>query len=336
MRSVQLVIDIGSKYTTISQENKGFVLKDASLVFVTSKGNKIELIESGRNVASYIGQTRQNEQVIYPIKEGIVNHERAAVLMYKSFLNKVVNTGSLIRPRIRAIACVSCGLSNVEKHDIEKVLTAAGVSEVVILESPLAVFAGASDWTPQCIVDIGASKTEIAVVDRSGIVAGCTINIGGNAINQAINDFLLDEKRCRLAPERVEKIKKQLATLSTDENFAVNEVVTAIGSGVQTSMQIHSSEIRRAILPLVSNICTTIISVLSQTPENMVDTVAANGIIICGGSSRINGICEFIANDTGLAVKRLENPENAIVNGGLYYVQHRDQLASLLNVVNLK
>ena len=123
MRSVQLVIDIGSKYTTISQENKGFVLKDASLVFVTSKGNKIELIESGRNVASYIGQTRQNEQVIYPIKEGIVNHERAAVLMYKSFLNKVVNTGSLIRPRIRAIACVSCGLSNVEKHDIEKVLT---------------------------------------------------------------------------------------------------------------------------------------------------------------------------------------------------------------------
>ena len=335
MRSIQLVIDTGSKFTTISQQGKGFVLKDASLVFIENKNNKISLIEVGRGVASYIGQQRPNEQAIYPIKEGTIYHERAAVLMYRAFLNKIAGE-SLFRPKIKAIACVSCGLTNTEKHDIEKVLTQAGVSEVVILESPLAAYAAVADGSARCIVDIGASKTEVAIVNRQGIVAGCSLNIGGNSFNQAIMDYILDEKRCRLAPERVEKLKKQLATLSDSENFAVNEVVTEIGAGTQTQIQIHSSEIKKALEPYVAKICTTILSILSQTPENLVDEVTANGILLCGGSSRINGLCEYIANDVGLMVARAENPENIIVNGGMYFIEHRDQLANLLNVVNLK
>ncbi len=335
MRSIELVIDIGSKFTTISQLGKGFVLKDASLVFIENKNNKINLIECGRGVASYIGQQRPNEQAIYPIKEGAIYHERAAVLMYRAFLNKIAGE-SLFRPKIKAIACVSCGLTNTEKHDIEKVLTMAGVSEVVILESPLAIYAGMNDGTAQFIVDIGASKTEISIVNRQGIVAGCSLSIGGNAFNQAILDYLLDEQRCRLAPERVEKVKKQLATLSDTENFAVNETVSEIGAGVQTNIQIHSSEIKKAIEPLVRKICSTMLSILYQAPENLFTEIEANGVLLCGGSSRINGLCEYINNEVGLMVRRAESPENVIVNGGMYYLNHREQLASLLNVVNLK
>ena len=50
----------------------------------------------------------------------------------------------------------------------------------------------------------------------------------------------------------------------------------------------------------------------------------------------MNGICEYIANDVGLPVRRSENPENVVVNGGMYYIDHKEQLSSLLNVVNLK
>ena len=48
MRSIQLVIDIGSKFTTISQQGKGFVLKDASLVFIENKNNKISIPKTTR------------------------------------------------------------------------------------------------------------------------------------------------------------------------------------------------------------------------------------------------------------------------------------------------
>ncbi len=335
MRNIQLLIDIGSKFTTIAQYGKNFTIKDASIVYIENKNGKINLIEYGRNVARYIGQQRPNEQAIYPIKEGAIYHERAAVLMYRAFINKVAGD-SLFRPKVKAIACVSCGLTNTEKHDVEKVLNLAGASEVVIVESPIAVYAGVGDGSTQCIVDIGASKTEIALVNKDGIVAGCSLNIGSNSFNQAILDYILDEKRCRLASERVEQIKKQLATLLDEDNFVVNEQVTEIGSGTQTQIQIRSPEVKRAIEPYVAKICTAILSILSQTPENLVDEVTTNGIVLCGGTSRMRGLCEYIANDVGLMVRRVENPEDAIIDGGKYFFEHRDQLAKILNVVNLK
>ena len=255
--------------------------------------------------------------------------------MYRAYLKKIVGE-SIFRPKVKAIACVSCGLTNSEKKDVEKVLLAAGISEVIILESPLAAYAGINDGTAQCLVDIGASKTEIAIVSRDGIVAGCSVNIGGSTINQAIMDCLLDELGVKLAVERIEIIKKQLATLGDGENFAVNEIVTRIGSNEQTTIQIHSSMIKRAIQPLIKNICTAILSMLSQVPDNIGNEIATNGIFLYGGTSRMNGICEYIANDVGLPVRRSENPENVVVNGGMYYIDHKEQLSSLLNVVNLK
>lgn len=335
MRSIQLVIDIGSKFTTICRKDKGFLLKDASLVLIANKRNKIELIERGRAVASYIGRTSPNEQAIYPIREGAIYHERAAVLMYRSFLNQVAGE-SFFRPKMKAIACVSCGLTYTEKRDIEKVLNQAGVSEVVILESPLAIFAGLKEKTAHCIVDIGASKTEIAVVNKDGIVSGCSLNIGGNTVNQAIMDYLLDERKCRLPVEKVEKIKKQIATLNTTDNIVVNEAVTELGTDVVTSIQIHSYEARNAIEGLFNHINTAIISVLSEIPENVAQEVVTNGIYLCGGTSRISGLVEYMENDINIPVRRSENPEDDVVNGAMYYVKHRQELADLLNVVNLK
>lgn len=335
MRSIQLLIDIGSKFTTVAQYGKNFTIKDASIVYIENRNGNIGLLEYGRNVARYIGQQRPNEQAIYPIREGAIFHERAAVLMYKAFINKAAGE-SLFRPKIKAIACVSCGLTNAEKHDVEKVLNMAGASEVVIVESPIAVYTGFGDGTAQCIVDIGASKSEIAIVNRDGIIAGCSLNIGSNSFNQAIMDYILDKRRCRLASERVEHIKKQLATLLDEDNFVVNEQVTEIGSGGQTTIQIRSPEVKEAIEPCVQKICTTILSILSQTPDNLVDEVSTNGIVLCGGTSRLRGLSEYIANDVGLTVRRLDNPEDAIVEGGKFFFEHRDQLARLLNVVNLK
>lgn len=335
MRTIQLAIDIGSKFTTIYQKGKGFVMKEASLVYVSNKRNKMELIECGRAVSNYLKNPMPNEQAIYPIKEGAISHDRAAVLMYRAFLNKIA-TESFFRPKFKAIVCVSCGLTNAEKHDVEKILMQAGIGEVILLESPLAVYANLKDTTAHCLVDIGASKTEISVVNKEGIVAGCTINIGGNTVNQAILEYIFDEKKARIPLERVEILKKQLATLNSADNFVTTETVTQIGSGINSQIQIQSREIKLAIEKLFKNIDTTIISILSQIPESIVNEVATNGITLSGGTSRLRGLTEYMMNDLGLPVVRVENPEDEVAAGAKYYFDHPEQLASILNVINLK
>ena len=336
MSKVQLVIDIGSKFTTISQLGKGFVLKDASLTYISNKNNKIELIDVGRSVASYINSQDPDCKAVYPIREGAIYHERAAILMYRAFLKRVLDK-TLIKPRINVIACVSCGLTNTEKHDIEKVLLAAGVNEVIILESPLAMYASLENMdSAKCLIDIGASKTEVSVVNREGIVSGCSLNIGGNTFNMAIMNYVLDTKRRKLTLEKAEKIKKQLLNLSEEESFVVNENLEELGTGHISKTQITSSEIKRAILPYLDKLVDAILTVLNQIPDKITNEVAQNGITLCGGSSRINGLCNFLKDAIGVNVQRVDDPENATSIGGLYYLSHRDELSTILNIVNLK
>ena len=41
-------------------------------------------------------------------------------------------------------------------------------------------------------MDIGASKTEIAIVGKEGIVTGCSVDIGGDKLTKAIADYMIE------------------------------------------------------------------------------------------------------------------------------------------------
>ena len=170
MKSIDLVIDIGSKNTTVYEQGKGLRFKEPTVALVTNRGNKMVLVESGRAAAQIAERDRVKEQLLHPVKEGAIFHERAAVLMYRDFIDRVLPR-SPIKPKIKAIACVSCGLTSIEKKDIENVLVRAGVGEVTLVDSPIAAaeYLGVNN---SLIIDIGGSKTEIAVVGNTGIITG--------------------------------------------------------------------------------------------------------------------------------------------------------------------
>lgn len=334
MKEIKLVIDIGSKYTIISQIGKGVVIKEPSLALLETNKKKIALVECGNAALKYVGALTPAQQLLYPIKDGTIFHERAAVLMYRSFIQRLLPNVSILKSHIKAIACVACGATNTEKKEIEKVLTMAGVSETVIIEAPIAINCALDENSCRMIVDIGAAKTDVAVVAKDGIVTGCTIGIGGDSFNQAIMDYMSDARGVRLSSSKIEKIKKQIGSLYENDTACLCVDVSDIASNQTQECKIYARDIKNALIPLIDKIVDVIYNLTFQIPENIAEEVYLNGIAICGGSSYLAGIIDYISVAIKMQAYQVENPSIIAGIGGMKFFENEKKLASIFNIAN--
>ena len=334
MKTIDLVISIGTGNTAVYQRGRGLVIKEPSAVIITNRGGKMTLVESGRAAVQEAAKLDAKEQLLYPIKDGAIFHERAAVLMYKEFIGRLLPY-SPFKPKVRVIACISCGLTAVGRRDVENVLIRAGAGEVILLESPLAAaeFLGIDHAV---IVDIGAGKTEIAVTSPSGIISGCSLDIGGDAINRAIMDYVTDVFRQKIKFTTAEKIKKSILSLSPADNASCVVSGRSIQADSASSIKLETRGVRQAVLPLIDKIAEAIVAVCSQMPTNIYEDVAASGLHLCGGSANIPGIDRYLAEKLEWEAYVINEPDNACVIGAAHFFENPGKLGRLLNLQNLR
>lgn len=333
MKMAELVIDIGTKFITISQKGKGIVLKEPCVALVEGRRGKLVLVDCGRGAIG--GKVSENQQIVFPVKGGIILHENAFVLMMRNFINRLVAPRPILRQPVKAIACVSCGLTNTEKEQIEKCLIKAGVREVIILESPIAVAASVDDASTQFVVDMGASKSEVAIVSPSGIISGCSVNIGGDTFNQAIVDYITDTKRCRMPIAYAEKAKKQVGSLYENDLTCINMDLQEIGTNRIFEYKITAKDIKNAIEGQVAKLVEVIYNLSFQIPDNCAQEVYLNGITLSGGCAVFPGLSEYIAMAMEMKVNVSNDPSNDIVKGAMTFLEHREKLSRVLNVGSL-
>ena len=70
MALMELAVDFGSSYITIYKRGEGIVLKEASVVVVSTHKKKREVVESGNAAKNYVRTTMGNAREIYPVREG--------------------------------------------------------------------------------------------------------------------------------------------------------------------------------------------------------------------------------------------------------------------------
>lgn len=334
MNKTSLVIDLGSKNICMYQKDNSVILNEPSVIVVKNVKGEMSPVACGSDALKLLSKPVESQQVVYPVKEGAVVNEPACVFLIKAMISRFLPQRTLLKPHIRAIVCISCGLSNVEKRTIEAVCNKAGIGEVTLVESPLAVAALIKE-DEAFIVDLGGSKTEIAVTNNSGIVTGCSIDLGGDKLNQAISDYVSDKYKVIIQNNTAEKIK--LGAGSLLENDITSATVTGKSIFEQSSKKItlSAAEIREAILPLVGKIAEVIESVSLMIPDNMIESIFNSGVYLCGGGAELPGIAKYIANRLKMKVTVLENPSEAVANGGVKFFYDNKRLAKLLNIGNL-
>ncbi len=324
-----IAIKLGSSYTSIFKQGEGIVLFEPSLVAFSGSGKEQEIKAVGTRAKKMMGRTDDRTFVASPIKEGKIADAKLAQVMLQSFLAKVLGRG-LVKPRVKAVVCVTLGFSVQDRKLLEEVCYNAGIQDVIIVPS---IMCGALGYglpidEPKgaCLVNIGGGSTDIAVVSMNSVIAGVNLNVGGIAIDHAIESCLAEEYNVKLGSGVAEKVKEEIGSLYKNDSSSI--VVSAIDT--QTKMpidiEVSSLAINKPIEKYFNSIEEAIKTVLNSCPPNIVEDVCSRGIYLMGGTALLTGAEQYFRKALGVNIKMQDYTTAVDVLGAGKLLNNPEQL----------
>ena len=218
--SQDMAIDLGTANTLVVLKGQGVVLNEPSVVAVVEEKGKKSVLAIGDEAKTMLGRTPGNISAIRPLRDGVIADFIVTEEMIKHFIKKVHKRSTFANPRI--LIAVPTGSTPVERKAIQDSALAAGARRVQLIEEPIAAAIGAnlpiSEATGSMVVDIGGGTTEIAVMSLGGVVYSKSLRIAGDAMDDALKNYMRKEYNLLIGDSSAEKIKKEIGTAIPTNN----------------------------------------------------------------------------------------------------------------------
>jgi rod shape-determining protein MreB len=317
MSNVKLAIDFDSVTTNIYMLGGGLVLSEPTVAAV-SQDEKSEVKFIGEDARRLIGKTAKNTKIVFPIFEGEVVNERVAIGTLKAFLNKIGIKGGF--SRCHALFSMPCGTTFEMIDAFTKVARGCGIKKVSFAEAPLLSALGQriplNDSTPCFVIDMGGGATNIAAVSLDGVIAGISVNFGGNKISTDIIDFIADKYGLQIGLLTAEKLKNEIGSL--DDRDALSTIVNGrdLKTGAPRSISVRAMDIFEPVSAYFDKIAELSQAVLKKLPPEVSAEIRHAGIYIAGGASSIYALDRYYSQKFGMKINVAENGAMAIALGG--------------------
>ena len=328
-------LDLGTSNTVVSVKGRGIVVREPSVVAIDKNFGTI--IAIGKDAKEMCGRTPENIEAICPIKDGVIADFTATKMMLKHFLDRACQKYVIARPRV--VVGVPLGVTEVEKSAVEEAVLEAGAREVYLIEEPMSTAIGAklkvSEASGTMIVDMGGGTSEIAVISLGGIIAGTSIRIAGDEINEAIISYIKREFNVLIGENTAEYIKKTIGCAypsMTPQELDVKG--RDLQFGIPKTITVNSVQIEEAIKDVIMQIVDGIKKTLEETPTDLASDIMVNGITIAGGCALIKNFDRLIALETGIPVNVAKDPLDCMVKGCSAVLDNLNELKPML--VNTK
>ena len=318
--SNDLAIDLGTANTLVYVKGKGIVLREPSVVAV-STGNRYKnrVLAVGLEAKNMLGKTPSNISAIRPMRDGVIADFEVTEAMLRHFIHKVHNRRTFVRPRI--IVAVPSGITQVEKRAVRESAESAGAREVFLIEEPMAAAIGAglpiTEPTCNMVVDIGGGTTEVAVISLKGIVYSRSVRVAGDKMDSAIIQYIKRKYNLLIGERTAEVIKTSIGNAYPDpQNLETIEVKGRdLASGIPKILSIDSEEIRIAISEQIDAIVETVKIALEQTPPELSADIVDRGIILTGGGALLKNLDRLLREETSLPITVTEDPLSTVALG---------------------
>jgi rod shape-determining protein MreB len=181
--------------------------------------------------------------------------------------------------------------------------------------------------TGNMVVDIGGGTTDVAVISLSGIVTSRSIRCGGDAMDEAIINYVKRKYNMLIGERTAENLKMTIATAAPAAKTETTEVKGRdLVAGIPKVVVATSDEVREALVEPVSQIVETVLLALERTPPELAADIVDRGIMLVGGGSMLRGLDVVLRQETKLPILRSEDPFTAVVHGAGRALENLDLL----------
>jgi len=328
-----MAIDLGTANTLVVLKGRGVVLNEPSVVAIVDNSGKKTVLAVGDEAKTMLGRTPGNISAIRPLRDGVIADFIVTEEMIKYFIKKVHKNSTFANPRI--LICVPTGSTPVERKAIQDSALVAGARRVQLIEEPIAAAIGAglpiSEATGSMVVDIGGGTTEIAVMSLGGLVYSKSLRIAGDAMDNALKEFMRKEYNLLIGDSTAEKIKKEIGTAipSNSNTFPVKG--RDLRSGTPKEINITEEDTALALNTIIKEIINGVKDALENTPPEISADLVDMGMTLTGGGALLKNIDKRFSKETGLPVHVADDPLTCVAIGTGIALEQEDIFSTMFS-----
>jgi rod shape-determining protein MreB and related proteins len=331
--SQDMAIDLGTANTLVVLKKQGVVLSEPSVVAIIENKGKKTILAVGDEAKTMLGRTPGNIQAIRPLRDGVIADFIVTEEMIKHFIKKVHKNRTFASPRI--LICVPTGSTPVERKAIQDSALAAGARRVQLIEEPIAAAIGAglpiSEATGSMVVDIGGGTTEIAVMCLGGLVYSRSLRIAGDAMDDALINYMRKEYNLMIGDSTAEKIKKEIGTAMVSNNNSYPVKGRDLRSGTPKEVNITEEDTAEALNDVLKGMVNGIKDALENTPPELSADLVDMGLTLTGGGALLKNIDKRFSKETGLPVHIAEDPLACVAIGTGIALEQEEIFSTMLS-----
>ncbi|MBO5772808.1 MAG: rod shape-determining protein [Clostridia bacterium] len=316
MTKYNVTLTIGSAYCALAGKHADFYIKEPSVV---AKDNVDGTIKGcGNHALRLVASGMANVKIVNPILEGTISDAEGAKELFRTLFAKLLPQKAQLFPDTKVVAVVPCALNTSDKTQIENVLLQIGVKSVSFVETPLAdsVELFRQFRTNRGIVmDLGSDCADFAVVYGDQIVAGATVYLGGKALTQAIRQKVREKYLLQLSSAEAEKLKVKCASLYSNDTSSCTVYGSNFETGENEKVTITSKELFDTTQDFCNNYVKIIYSLINSIPDEMVNLIKQEGVMVCGGTGLLEGLENYLHNQLDMVVRLADNCKNTTIEG---------------------
>jgi rod shape-determining protein MreB len=308
-------LDLGTANTVVYERGGGVIVSEPSAVAYGAGGD--EIVAIGRAAKEMDGRSPGRVRVVRPLRRGTISDFRAAQALVATLVDRALATRPRIAPRL--IASVPGCATDIECKAVERAVRAAGAFSTTFLPQAVAaaIGAGLDITTPRAhmVVDIGGGTTEIAILGLYGVIRLRSLQVGGDAIDQAIVNRLAAE-RFFVGHNVAEELKFALGYVGRAPGRDPVAVSGLDGvTGMPRRREIAEATIGEAMREPIAMIVRAVRGVVESAPPEVAADLAETGIALTGGGALIPGLTAELGASVNLPATVAFEPLLCVARG---------------------
>jgi rod shape-determining protein MreB len=310
----KLGIDLGTETIRVITRAEGMLVAEPSVVAMRDEEASMSILGlAGLEAAA----DDRSLALRRPLRGGDVADGRALSALMHHAVNRAVGRQRIFKPDL--VVAVRSGMSGDDRRAVLEASARAGSRTVYLIDAAIAAALGAgisvTSARPHLVIDIGAGKTDIAVLALEGTVASRSLSTGSEDLFRRLSNQVESVHGVVLDRPDLHSAARLLVAAAHEER-----------TGEVGGVLLSSHELAPLVAEHLRSIDVALLEVLDETPAALRRDVKGGGLVLTGGGARLEGLERHLAALAGCSARVASEPDGCAARGTALAVDNLDVL----------